>query len=934
MLEVTALWSQHALADITHVIVTLTMLGVGWRARRQNEAARRFTAYGGSALCFIGWRTLQDLQADDVMSSVCGLLALWSILWNAVDFCQFAYAFPQPLPAEQAERRLVQRLARGLLGAGALIAGSGCYAILRLQRNSEGDELLLLGSAASVYAVTVGVLLRRVWRAPHAPEAQASRALAGTLCAPLFMLSVGILEHSGYVSAEISSSAVSVGMIGFLFALTNVYLTYAQITSSFLVKLVGVTLITMLAVVGVIGFTIGGRAQRRYTNASHLLAQHTLRLHPRADGGYTLTKVAAQFDPELGAPVTTADALPIGFPFRYFHQTWTHLRPAREGILYFITSAAPPRPNDCSINWFWQQPAIIPWLMDFAPTTGQLWYKPTPTAVVLTWQQMTDRWRRTALTFQVRLFQDGQIEVTYAALRGVMQYDVSDDMQALVGIGFTPGGPTAPVALPPWETLDTEDIGQRGAWHNYYRDFRAALHADLALLVWQIVGASLVLIIGLPFFFRRLLIRPIYALRDGVQRVNAGHLALSVPVIYHDEIGFLTQAFNAMVTRIADYSQNLEQNVAARTHELSQALRDLQNTQQELIKTEKMAALGKLIANIAHEINTPLGAIRASTASIANALDETTRDLPPLLRTLPAEQYEPFLALLARASQPKPAITSREERAHRRAVERELDAAGVANADAIADTFVDMGIYDDITPALPLLRSGQVASMLQAAYHLASQHHHSANILAAVERMAKIVFALKSYAHADASGETMLASVTDGLDVVLTLYYNQLKHGIEVVKQYEDVPEIRCDPDELNQVWTNLIHNAIQAMQGKGRLEISVLQQQPTPTPSQEGNSLVESSTSVPLLGGGRGGSSVVIAITDSGPGIPDEIKSRIFEPFFTTKPAGEGSGMGLDICKKILDKHQGRIEFESQPGRTTFRVWLPLKEMANSASS
>ena len=226
-----------------------------------------------------------------------------------------------------------------------------------------------------------------------------------------------------------------------------------------------------------------------------------------------------------------------------------------------------------------------------------------------------------------------------------------------------------------------------------------------------------------------------------------------------------------------------------------------------------------------------------------------------------------------------------------------------------------MGIYADIAPVLRLLQDERISTILQAAYHLASQHHHSANILTAVERMSKIVFALKSYAHSDASGEATSARVTDGMDVVLTLYYNQLKHGIDVVKQYADTPPIRCYPDELNQVWTNLIHNAIQAMQGKGRLEITV---KPTPCPSEEGKQ------STPLLGGAGGGSGIVVEITDSGPGIPDNVKDRIFEPFFTTKPAGEGSGMGLDICKKILDKHQGRIEFESQPGRTTFRVWLP----------
>jgi signal transduction histidine kinase len=143
------------------------------------------------------------------------------------------------------------------------------------------------------------------------------------------------------------------------------------------------------------------------------------------------------------------------------------------------------------------------------------------------------------------------------------------------------------------------------------------------------------------------------------------------------------------------------------------------------------------------------------------------------------------------------------------------------------------------------------------------------------------------------------ANIIDGLDVVLTLYHNQIKHGVEVVKKYQDVPAVRCAPDELNQVWTNLIHNALQAMKNQGQLEIAIFQQN----------------------------SQVVTQITDSGPGIPDEIKGRIFEPFFTTKAAGEGSGLGLDICRRIIDNHQGKIEVESRPGKTTFSVWLPVAQ-------
>ena len=342
-----------------------------------------------------------------------------------------------------------------------------------------------------------------------------------------------------------------------------------------------------------------------------------------------------------------------------------------------------------------------------------------------------------------------------------------------------------------------------------------------------------------------------------------------------------------------------ESVLSKRNEELANTLQELKRTQQELVQSEKMAALGQLIAGVAHEINSPLGAIRSSVQNIADFWAENLVLLPEFFQQLSPKRLEDFFALLYKSSQEQDTLSSKEKRQLKKSVQRELETEGIDNADSLACTLLDIGIGSDIAPFLGLFKDPENHKILQTAYQFATVQKSTKNITVAIDRAAKIVFALKSYARYDQSGTKVISNITDGIETVLTLYHYQIKHGVEVIRNYAThLPSMLCYPDELNQVWTNLLHNALQAMENKGVLKIDVKHRE----------------------------NAVSVSITDSGKGIPPEIVPRIFEPFFTTKPPGEGSGLGLDIVQKIIDKHQGKLQVESVPGKTTFTVCLPIK--------
>jgi signal transduction histidine kinase len=324
---------------------------------------------------------------------------------------------------------------------------------------------------------------------------------------------------------------------------------------------------------------------------------------------------------------------------------------------------------------------------------------------------------------------------------------------------------------------------------------------------------------------------------------------------------------------------------------------------------EKMLALGKLAAGLAHELNNPAAAIRRGVAE----LQERFAGLPPLVARLMAHglapaQVEGARAALLTCTAPTPGTLGALERSEKEDTLADwLEAHDVPNAYVLAETLVEEGVtphaLDELAAHVPPAALPDVIGWAEkgmAAERLLHEITRSAG------RISDLVAAVKGYSHMDRAPERQATDVHAGLDQTLTMLGHAVRRkNVRVERAYgTDVPSISVYPGQLNQVWTNLLDNALDAVADGGTVRVETR----------------------------REGAVVAVAITDDGPGIPAEVLARIWEPFFTTKPAGKGTGLGLDVVPRIVMEHEGTVDVASAPGRTTFTVRLPIDAPARPA--
>ena len=336
---------------------------------------------------------------------------------------------------------------------------------------------------------------------------------------------------------------------------------------------------------------------------------------------------------------------------------------------------------------------------------------------------------------------------------------------------------------------------------------------------------------------------------------------------------------------------------------LHTVLQRWRNTESMLRQSEKMAQLGTMTAGVAHELNNPAAAVQRSADQLRNKLGRFEKIHIRLGQySCSDEQIAKLNELTANAQLRSTQYVdmdplTRSDREYE--VEEWLEENDIDNGWELAPTLVNLDYtIEDLEEITAVFAGALLNTIVQYLAAIATVYSLMVEISQGAGRISDIVKALKSYSYLD-QAPIQEVDVHQGLDNTLIILRSKTKQGIRIVREYaDDLPKITAYGSELNQVWTNILDNAIDAMKGQGTITIRT---------RKEGNE-------------------VVVELEDEGPGIPEDVLPQIFDPFFTTKGPGHGTGLGLNISYNIIvEKHGGEIKVDSEPGRTVFQVRLPI---------
>lgn len=600
------LWSPLSISYLVELILVSMITGYfSYRIWIGLRSSKGWHANGALFVTFSALfaSILMQFLKVSVHPDYTAFLLAWVSPPGALSLCgyvQFAYLFPAHRKQRSWEARIVMVLSFVFVGLeiavaferhAALMQGyvdfrpawmdlpyviGFFYALLTFLRHMvraiAKDQSQGLGRAT----LSAGAALLWIWK-PLCRPAAAARAFLLVTLLPLLLTVVFLLRSYGIISAFYAELSICWIFLLLISGFALVFLNYVPDHSSYRVKLVGITLTTMLTIMGGVAWLIGPIYIQAYENENLVREQTAIRFEPVPEGGYSVARTSYHYDTQPGERVTQArQVIELPFTFPFFGESYDQLYVRENG---FVGFDYPPLWQDIT-HRFGPQPALYPLavvLDDISAEDGQglqdddhgLFVKMDQNRLVLTWKRLVSPfYPDNEYTFQLVLYPKGVIEFHYVDLPETVKSDLFISYSTPMVMGITPGSVAGPVQMLGF----TNDLPLRGMpgvglMENYRLNFLLYLDRIYAPLALFILGTSLFILIVFPVFFRISLDRPLAKLLGGVQEFRKGDLSIAVPVAYRDEIGFLTQSFNEMAHTQNDLVNTLEDKVAQRTAE-------------------------------------------------------------------------------------------------------------------------------------------------------------------------------------------------------------------------------------------------------------------------------------------------------------------------------------------------------------------------------
>jgi PAS domain S-box-containing protein len=815
--------------------------------------------------------------------------------------------------------------------------------------SSLGAQLLLVVILLLRRTVVISAGKSRTWWArlwkPQGMEARTARSLALILLLLVAAICGYALMTYGFIPLPIATYFIWLAFLLFYFSFVVTYLNHTAEPSSFQVKLVGLTLIPVLGLLGLVAIFVGQSTETDFTNRDRLPDSKTILFAPNRRSGYDIRESPYRLDTDLGGHLDIkyggSRSVELGFVFPFFDRAYRVIQVLHSPMIYLGDIIEED-------GWGGYQPnsAIAPLLMNLDPAAGKgIFLKREPDALTVTWYQLPELGFTNANTVQLVLHGDGSFSMCFAGLDPQGRYPAVQmyNFTTAATTGRHPGSLGKAVAFGPKLTgihpgtadaplrpirLDVDlpysGTGREVIFESYESSYFHYLHYRMSVLALILIVSSLFIIFFFPILFRTNLIRPLRALSEGVRKADGGDLDAFVAPQYHDEIGFLTRSFNRMLESIkkaeANFwmlAENAQDGILIRRRNVTvyanrRATEITGYRKQELtgIDFPKLVAAGSFPQATAGEAN-PVEILLASKAG------------PGVLVELTCSQTgwhgQTADVVIIRDITERKASEEKARLKHQHLMQMDkLTSLGVLVAGMAHEInnpnqtiLSNASLLQRAGPGIHALleecrkeSSGFLIAGMEAEEFRKSFPRLLADIESCSKRIDGIIKNLRSFSREDPFPVMTSLEVNPVIQAGIDLVSGSIKRATEhfSLALQTGLPRVKGNAQRLEQVIINLLLNACQALPDRSKA-VSV-------------SSRLEPD-----------GKSIRIEIRDEGIGIPPEQLPRLGEPFFTTRRAAGGTGLGLYVSEAIVAEHQGCLSFASQQGKgTVVALLLPME--------